>query len=138
MTLLPFDYGIRNLGRSRTRLILTILASALVVLLALVAASFVRGMGKSLVNNVSDSNVILMAAGSEESLERSRLPGSAAGIVAATLPGIKTRLSVPFVSPEIHAAILVKDRKDSPEERRAVIRGFTPAAFLVHPRVRLT
>jgi putative ABC transport system permease protein len=135
--LLPFDYSVRNLGRSRSRLCLTILAGALVVLLALTAAAFVRGMEKSLVDNAESANVILMAAGSEESLERSQLPGSTAGIVAASLPGIKSRLGVSYVSPEIHAAILVRDQKTSADEWHAVLRGFTTEAFLVHPRVNI-
>lgn len=137
MQLLPFDYSVRNLGRSPMRLVLTMLASTLVVLLVLTAAAFVGGMAKSLESKADQSNVILMAAGSEESLERSQIPGSAAGVVAASLPGIKTRLGVPYVSPEIHAAILVKDRKTSPDEWHAVVRGFTADAFLVHPRVHI-
>ncbi len=67
MRLLPFDYAVRNLGRSPTRLVLTILASALVVSLVTAAAAFVRGMGKSLVITSDQSNVILLASGSEES-----------------------------------------------------------------------
>lgn len=137
MQLLPFDYAVRNLGRSTLRLALTVVASTLVVLLVLTAASFVGGMTNWLVSNTGPSNVILMAAGSEESLERSLIPGSASGVVAASLPGIKTRLGVPFVSPEIHAAILVKDRKDSSDEWHAVVRGFLKEAFLVHPRVHI-
>ncbi len=137
MRLLPFDYGVRNLGRSLTRLALTVLASALVVLLVLTAASFVRGMAKSLVNQGGQGNVILLAAGSEESLERSQISGSAAGVVAASLPGIKTRLGVPYVSPEISAAILVKDSKNSLDEWHAIVRGFGPEAFLVHSRIQM-
>ncbi|MEW6351171.1 MAG: FtsX-like permease family protein [Thermodesulfobacteriota bacterium] len=135
MRLIPFDYSVRNLGRSRLRLVLTILASCLVVLLVLTAASFVRGMGKSLVNDADPANVILLAAGSEESLERSQVPGSAAGVLSASFPGIKNRLGVPFVSPEIHAAILVRGQRHSKEEWHAMVRGFTSEAFLVHPRV---
>jgi putative ABC transport system permease protein len=137
MRLLPFDYGVRNLGRSRTRLVLTVFACALVVLLVLTAASFVRGMSKSLVNNAAQDNVILLATGSEESLERSQIPGSVAGIVAASLPGIKNRLGVSYVSPEINAAILVKDSKNSTGEWHAVVRGFGPEAFLVHSRIQM-
>ncbi|MDQ7784690.1 MAG: FtsX-like permease family protein [Desulfomonilaceae bacterium] len=137
MRVLPFDYSVRNLGRSRMRLVLTVLASALVVLLVLTAASFVEGMAKSLVAKTEQSNVILLAAGSEESLERSQVPTSTSGVVAASLPGIKTRLGTPYVSPEIHAAILVKDQRNSPDEWQAVVRGFSPQAFLVHPRVHI-
>ena len=137
MRLLPFDYAVRNLGRSPTRLVLTILASALVVSLVTTAAAFVRGMGKSLVITSDKSNVILLAAGSEESIERSQIPGSTGSIVSADLSGIKTKFSVPYVSPEVHVAIIVRTQKDSKEELRVLIRGFTPEAFLVHPRVHI-
>ena len=135
--LLPFDYAVRNLGRSRKRLVATVLASALVVSLVVAAASFVRGMQQSLVIGGDNSNVILVAAGSEESVERSQIAGNAPSQVAADLPGIKTRLGVTYISPEIHAALIVRPQKDSSEELRAVMRGFTPQAFLVHPRVQI-
>ena len=137
MRLLPFDYGVRNLGRSPARLAATVLASALVVCLVLAAASFVRGMARSLVITSDSSNVILLAAGSEESLERSQIPGNIASLLAADLPGIKTRLGVPYVSPEIQAALIVRADRDSRDELRAVMRGFAPEAFLVHPRVQI-
>lgn len=137
MRLLPFDYGVRNLGRSPARLAATVLASALVVCLVLAAASFVRGMARSLVVTTDSSNVILLAAGSEESLERSQIPGNTASLLAADLPGIKTRLGVPYVSPEIEAALIVRADRDSRDELRAMIRGFAPEAFLVHPRVQV-
>lgn len=137
MKLLPFDYAVRNLWRSPFRLVLRVLSGALVVLLVVAAASFVTGMSKSLVSNTSNSNVILMSVGSEESLERSQISGSAAGIVAASLPGVKTRLGVQFVSPEINAAILVKDRKDAKQDRHALVRGITDKAYLVHSRVSI-
>jgi putative ABC transport system permease protein len=137
MRLLPFDYAVRNLGRSPTRLVLTILASALVVSLVTAAAAFVRGMGKSLVITSDQSNVILLASGSEESIERSQIPGSTGSIVSADLSGIKTKFSVPYVSPEVHVAIIVRTQKDSKEELRVLIRGFAPEAFLVHPRVHI-
>ncbi len=135
--LLPFDYAVRNLGRSRKRLVATVFASALVVSLVLAAASFVRGMERSLIIGGDTSNVILVAAGSEESAERSQIPGSSSSQIAADLSGIKTRLGVTYISPEIHAALVVRTQRDSREELRAVMRGFTPEAFLVHPRVQI-
>lgn len=137
MRLLPFDYGVRNLGRSRTRLILTILASALVVVLIMSAAAFVRGMDTSLVVAADASNAILVAAGSEESIERSQIPGNTASMVAADLPGIKSSFGMPFVSPEIHVALIVRFQKEGGQEMRALVRGVSPGAFLVHPRVNI-
>ena len=137
MRLLPFEYGVRNLGRSPARLAAIVLGSALVVSLFQAAAAFVRGMERSMVVGANDSNVILLATGSEESLERSQVDMNAAGIVAADIPGIKTRLGVPFVSPEIHVALLVKTEREGTGEFRVVVRGVEPTAFLVHPRVEI-
>ena len=73
MRRLPVDYAVRNLGRSPVRLALSLLGSTLVVLLAIAAAAFVRGMGRSLVVTGGQRNVILLGAGSEESVERSEI-----------------------------------------------------------------
>ncbi|MBM4328446.1 MAG: ABC transporter permease [Deltaproteobacteria bacterium] len=137
MRLLPFDYSVRNLGRSPKRLVLIISAGALVVSLVLAAAAFVRGMERSLTVGGNASNVILLATGSEESVERSQIPSSVPGVVAAGLSGIKTQFTVPFVSPEVHVAIFVRADRQSGEEWRAMLRGVTPAAFLVYPRVHI-
>lgn len=138
MRLLPFEYGVRNLGRSPARLALATAGSALVVLLVLAAAAFVRGMGQSLSGAASGRNVILLGAGSEESVERSEIRQAAAGIAAAGIPGIRERLGVPYVSPEIHLATLVRLAADAPESHFANLRAVEPAAFLVHPQVRIT
>jgi putative ABC transport system permease protein len=137
MRLLPFDYAVRNLNRSRVRLAAIVLGSALVVGLALTAGAFVRGMERCLRVDSQGSNVILLAAGSEESVERSQIDGGSAGQVAAGLSGIKTRLGVAYVSPEIHAALVLRTDRDDKEELRAVCRGFSTESFLVHPRVEI-
>ncbi|MEW6529312.1 MAG: ABC transporter permease [Thermodesulfobacteriota bacterium] len=137
MRLLPFDYSVRNLGRSPKRLVLIVFAGALVVSLVLAAAAFVRGMERSLVVGGDSSNVILLAAGSEESLERSQIPSSTPGVVAAGLPGIKSQFGVSYVSPEVHVAIFVRPDQHNGEEWRAMLRGITSAAFLVYPRVNI-
>ena len=137
LRILPFDYAVRNLGRSPVRLVATVFASALVVCLVLAAAAFVRGMAESFVISSDRSNVILMAAGSEESLERSQIPVTSATVVAADLPGLKTRLGVPYVSPEIHVALTVRTEPAGTEQYHAVVRGFAPEAFLVHSKVQM-
>lgn len=138
MRYLPFEYAVRNLGRSRRRLAAAVTGSALVALLVLSAAAFVRGMGRSLSVSGRDDNVILLGAGSEESIERSQVSANAANLISASLPGIRSRLGVPYVSPEIHMGMVVKPTRDSQLERMAILRGVGPAAFLVHPQVRIT
>lgn len=137
MRLLPFEYAVRNLGRSPIRLLASVLGSTLVVLLVLAAGGFVRGMERSLSISGGDQNVILLGAGSEESLERSQIGMSVPTLVAASVPGIKNRLGVDYVSPEVHMALVLKKSPESPEGLQAVVRGVTPTAHLVHPQVRM-
>jgi putative ABC transport system permease protein len=137
MNILPFDYSVRNLARSPKRLVLTVLAGTLVVGLVMTAAAFVRGMEQSLLVATDRSNVILVAAGSEESLERSQIPNATSGMVAAGIPGIRNRLGVSFVSPEVHVAMFVRPDEASQAEWRTMLRGVTSEALLVYPRVRI-
>lgn len=137
MRLLPFEYAVRNWTRSPQRLAASLLGSALVVLLVLAAEAFVRGMERSLSFSGQSDNVIILGAGSEESIERSQIDGSTAGIVAASVTGLKQRLGTPYVSPEVVMATMLKPERDSPAELPAILRGVTPSAFLVHPQVRI-
>ncbi len=137
MRLLPFEYAVRNLGRAPRRTVGTIFGSALVVTLLLAATSFIWGMQRSLKISGRADNVILILAGSEESLERSQLNATAAGQVVASISGLASRLGVPYVSPEVHIAMLVKRERDSGEPMLANLRGVTPSAFLVHEQVRI-
>ena len=137
MRLLPFDYAVRNLGRSPLRLAMNLVGTTLVVMLVIAAAAFIRGMERSLAQSGSPGNVILLGAGSEESIERSEIKASVPGQATASIRGIKTRLGAPFVSPEVHMALGVGTTADQEPNTQAVFRGVTPAAFLVHPQVRL-
>ena len=92
MRLLPFDYAVRNLGRSPKRLLLVSGGSALVSLLVLGAVGFGRGMGRSFAATGLASNALLIGSGSEESIERSEIPASTAAVpsrsrVAGSIPG---------------------------------------------------
>ena len=138
MKLIPWDYAVRNLGRNTLRLAMSLGGSALVALLILSAAAFVRGMEKSMRVSGNEKNVLLIGAGSEESLERSEIGNGVASIVAASVQGIKTQLGVPYISPEVQMAALIRLEKDDKETSLSLFRGITPAAFLVHPQVRIT
>ena len=81
MRLLPFDYAVRNLGRSRLRLALSVLGSALVVLLVIAAGGFVRGMDRALRATGDEQNVLVMGIGSEESVERSEISAATASLI---------------------------------------------------------
>ena len=133
---LPFEYAFRNLGRSPVRLVASLLGSALVVLLVLASAGFVRGMQMTLANHTGlYENVILLGAGSEEAIERSQIDAGIGTIAAASIQGIRTEGGTPFVSPEVHIALPLRESATSEAELPAVIRGVTDAAYLVHPEV---
>src|SRR4051812_1380404 len=123
MRLLPWEYAVRNLGRHPLRLMLSLAGSALVVLLVLAAAAFVRGMERSLSVAGSGKNVILLGAGSEESLERSEVQPSVGSIAIASVEGLKQQLGVHYVSPEVHMATLVKESGESDTTHLTLLRG---------------
>ena len=135
---LPFEYAFRNLGRSPVRLAASLLGAALVVLLVLASAGFVRGMQLTLTNHAGlYENVILLGTGSEEAIERSQIDAGIGTIAAASIPGIREEGGVPFVSPEIHIALPLRENATSEAELPAVLRGVTDAAYLVHPEVEI-
>ncbi len=137
MRLLPWEYGVRNMARSPVRLVLTSGGAALVVVLTLVAAGFVRGMRESFRMSGQPDNVMLLGAGSEESVERSEIQAGVGSILLGSVPGLRTTAGVPHVSPEVHVQLGLEERPGA-GARPASIRGITPAAFLVHPRVRIS
>lgn len=137
MTQLPFEYAVRNLGRSPLRFALSVGGSALVVLLVLASAAFVTGMKRSLRVTGASNNVIILGSGSEESIERSEVDPRTATIVAASVPGLRSRLNVDYVSPEVHAALLVSVDEDAAGGELTVVRGVDSRAFLVHPQVHV-
>ena len=61
----------------------------LVVLLVLASAGFVTGMQRSIVTSGNPQNMILMAAGSVESIERSEVAMQTSGILAASVKGLR-------------------------------------------------
>ncbi|MCB9853273.1 MAG: ABC transporter permease [Phycisphaerales bacterium] len=137
LRLLPIEYAVRNLGRSPSRLTASVLGSALVVTLVLAAGGFVRGMQQSMEVRHHANNVLVLGAGSEESIERSQIARNVPTLLAASVPGIRRRLDVDYVSPEVSMALVVKRAADSHEELSAVVRGVTETAFLVHPEVSI-
>ena len=133
--MLPFSYAVRNLFRSKSRLLQTIGGSAAVVLLVMVAVSINHGMKRVLAASGSEYNIILIGAGSEESIQRSEVAERAAGIAEAGIPGIHEALGVRAVSGEIQymSYLSLADGRRT----QGLFRGVTPQALLVHPQVRL-
>lgn len=144
MRRLPFEYAVRNLGRSPTRLGILVVGCALLVLVVLTAAGFVRGMNEGLRISGSPDNVILLGAGSESSIERSEVEMGVAGQAMASIPGIVERSGASYVSPEIHVMLAVQTRMPDNADNNnddpgapATIRGVTPEALLVHEEITI-
>ena len=138
MRQLPFQYATRNLGRSPVRLAASLIGSSLVVLLVLASGGFIRGMQTTLSHTESlNENIMILGTGSEEGVERSQIDASVEGIVAASVPGLMESAGVIYASPEIHAALPVRESSDSTRDLGAVMRGFRPVALLVHPEVEI-
>lgn len=135
--LLPIDYAVRSLGRRPLRTALGVAGSVLVVLLVTAAAAFVRGMRTSLAVTATAENVILLGTGSEESIERSQIDPRVAGIVEASVAGVRSEIGVAFVSPEVHVALAIRTAENEPDGHLTVVRGVSERAFLVHPQVRI-
>jgi ABC-type antimicrobial peptide transport system permease subunit len=133
--MLPFSYAARNLFRSKARLLQTVGGSAMVVLLVMVAVAINQGMERVLSASGSPHNVILLGAGSEESVQRSEVAEQAAGIAAASIPGISETLGVRAVSGEIYYMNYLG--LPDGEQAEATFRGVSSAALHVHPEVRL-
>lgn len=133
--MLPFSYAVRNLFRSKSRLLQTIGGSALVVLLVMAAVAINQGMAQVLSASGSARNVILVGAGSEESVQRSEVPEQAAGIAAAGIPGVSETLGMRAVSGEIHYMNYLG--LPAGGRAQALIRGVTPQALRVHPELRI-
>lgn len=138
MRQLPFHYAFRNLGRSRVRLLASLLGSTLVVMLILASGGFVRGMQRTLSQDTPlNENIMILGTGSEEGVERSQIDASVSGIAGASISGIKEKAGVLFVSPEIHAALPVRMNASDEEEYPAVMRGVREQALLVHPEIEI-
>lgn len=133
--MLPFSYAIRNLFRDKARLLQTVGGSALVVLLVMGALALNQGMKQVLSASGSPRNVILLGAGSEESVQRSEVVEQTAGIAASEIPGVSETMGNRAVSTEIHYMGLAQFPGGS--DAQALFRGVTPTALLTHPEIQI-
>ena len=131
----PLTYALRNLFRDKPRLLQTVGGSALVVLLVIAATALNGGMNSVLSASGSEKNVILLGAGSEESIQRSEVSARLGGISEAGVRGVSKTLGRPAASVEIHYMTYLLDKEG--RKGQGLFRGVTPRALLVHPEVRL-
>ncbi|MCM8542765.1 MAG: FtsX-like permease family protein [Lentisphaeraceae bacterium] len=126
-------YTLMNLIKSPWRSLQMIFGTYLVFILLISASSFQQGMEKSLAITGDNKNVIILGAGSEESLERSEVPFNAY-TASKTIYGLKQTFGKPAVSPEVHYNTLVSFEA---KESEAMLRGVTPAAMQVYPALAI-
>lgn len=137
MKRLPFEYCVRNLGRSPMRCALAFAGALMVALLATATTALLTGMNRALAVSHDRQNALVLGIGSEESLERSEIGTGVPSMLVASVPGIPSVAGVPLVSPEAVMALPITIGADS-TPRQSIIRGVEPAALLVHAGVRLT
>ena len=83
--MLPIAYTIRNIFRRPIQTLQLVGGSGMVVLLIMVAFAINQAMQETLTNSGSEQNIILLSAGSEESIERSEIALGTDEIVNANL-----------------------------------------------------
>jgi putative ABC transport system permease protein len=101
------------------------------------AATALNGGMKSVLSaSGSELNVILLGAGSEESIQRSEVSALLGGIAEAGIAGVSQTLGKPAASAEIHYMTYLEDAAG--RKGQGLFRGVTPRSLLVHPEVRIT
>jgi ABC-type lipoprotein release transport system permease subunit len=128
--MLPFQYALRNLLRRRARTVATVLGIALTTLLVIVMSAFAHGLDRASKNTARDDVVMLLGTSSEVDMVRSVVGRGAAEAAAAAAPGVLSVDGLKAASVELHIASREGDRI-------GLLRGITPAGYLVHPQVTL-
>lgn len=138
MTLLPWDYGVRNLLRRPVRTILTALGLTLVVFLMLLVVAFVRGLDLSL-NRSGDADVVLLHnANAAENIDNSSVSDEVAVVARAEFaPHLMHIAGQAAVSPELSLAARI-GLPGGDVKRLGVLRGVDwSRVFLVRRSVQL-
>jgi putative ABC transport system permease protein len=128
MTLLPPGYVLRNVLRRRARSAVTIGGVAATTLLVIAMHAFAGGLAAAGESSARDDVVLLVGSASELDLVRSVVPRGSAEAAAAAAPGVLTVGDQRAASVELHIATRTGDQV-------GLLRGVTPAAYLVHPQV---
>jgi putative ABC transport system permease protein len=128
--MLPLGYVLRNLLRRRARTVVTLLGVAATTLLVITMQAFAAGLSHAGVAGARCDVVLLLGVSSEVDLVRSVVPRGSAEAAAAAVPGVLTVDGRRAASVELHIAT-------RNGEQIGLLRGVTPAAFLVHQRVQV-
>ena len=133
--MIPLLYALRNLFRRLDQTIQLIIGSVIVILLIMSASAMNDAMENTLLNSGNPNNIIVLGAGSEESVERSEVNAGVDEIIASSILGIRQILGKPAVSPEVHFNGLITVMNAS--SNQALIRGVNYQALWVHEEVRI-
>jgi len=133
---LPWDYGIRNLFRRASRSALTLLGLSIVVFLVLTVVAFVNGLEASLQVSGDPNVVLIHSLGAAENLENATVPGSAPGLLAASLDGILARSGQKYVSPELYLGAQITT-SGNPEPAMGLVRGVSISIPLVRRQFQI-
>lgn len=132
---LPWDYGIRNVGRRPLASVFVVFGVAGVVSLILLMGAFVQSLSYSLQDTGNPNNIIILGAGSENSLEQSAIAANVPQIMGASINIIEKRGDISSISPEVYMASMINV---GAVKHLAVLRGVTPTAFTVHWQATVT
>ena len=134
--MLPITYAIRNISRSWSKTLQVIIGSTLTIFVIIAAAAFNQAMLSTLGASGEHNNVMLIGAGSEESIERSEIPATVPGIVSASIRGLQQQFGQTAVSGEIYYMGLVEGQ--SAKQSEALMRGVELPALQVHSQIAIT
>ena len=133
--MIPLIYAVRNLFRRLDQTVQLIIGSVIVILLIMSASAINDAMENTLLNTGNPNNIIILGAGSEESVERSEVKAGVDEIIASSILGIRQIVGKPAVSPEVHFNGLITVKNSS--SNQALIRGVKYQALWVHEKARI-
>lgn len=136
LRVLPWEYGVRNLMRRPTRTALTLCALTIVVLLVFVIVGFIRGLEISLAVSGDPDVALVYSVGAEENIENSAIPARIPSLLQASVPGVRQRFGISYVSPELYLGARIQ-AGDSDHETLGIVRGVTETTPFVRKQVRL-
>ncbi|WP_145228953.1 ABC transporter permease [Gimesia algae] len=135
-TLIPWEYGVRNLFRRPVRTLLTLSGLTTVIVLVFIVIGFIRGLEHSLTASGDPQVALLFSLGMGENLEYSSIPMRSSELVAASVSGIKVFNDRKYVSPELYLGTQI-ELPDQSQSSMGLVRGVTQSALLVRRQVEL-
>lgn len=135
-SLIPWEYGVRNLFRRPVRTLLTLTGLTTVIVLVFIVVGFIRGLEHSLTVSGDPQVALVFSLGMGENLEYSSIPMRTSELVAASVAGIKQFHDRKYVSPELYLGTHIHLPGQS-ETSMGLLRGVTPSVLLVRRQVEL-